>query len=267
MAKIITAAHAAKCTSRHPGQARGLSALHVDWGVNLLLTPRNASSLEPSLFELQDLGAAAITILRPKGLWATQNWPGFPTSRELRSIAVSMKRFMKARPALRLYVDTALRGEWSTAGLLGDPEPDVLGCGGGQRHVALTPAGDVYPCSHVRWTNLQMGNLCGMAWITSGKVGPAKRRGNALRRCVMAPYALAATATDDCRLTEGTISRGLRRDDASKEGKEPLEQLCRRIPHVGFDHGVHLSGCVSASSTNRAANLGPIPVSSCIRNT
>ena len=66
---------------------------------------------------------------------------------------------MKRRPALRMYVDTALRGEWSQAELLDDPEPEVLGCGGGQRHVAITPLGDVYPCSHARWENLHMGNL------------------------------------------------------------------------------------------------------------
>jgi radical SAM protein with 4Fe4S-binding SPASM domain len=56
-------------------------------------------------------------------------------------------------------VDTALRGEWVEAGLLADPEPDVLGCGGGQRHVALTPEGDLYPCSHARCPEYYLGNL------------------------------------------------------------------------------------------------------------
>jgi hypothetical protein len=47
-----------------------------------------------------------------------------------------------------MYVDTALRGEWAGPGLFEDPEPEVAGCGGGQRHVAITPEGDVFPCSH-----------------------------------------------------------------------------------------------------------------------
>jgi radical SAM protein with 4Fe4S-binding SPASM domain len=105
------------------------------------------------------LGAAAITLLRPKGTWTTRNWPGFPTPRDVSLIAAGVDQFIKRAPALRLFVDTALRGEWSQAGLLDDPEPEVAGCGGGQRHVAITPDGDIYPCSHACWTNLCMGNL------------------------------------------------------------------------------------------------------------
>jgi radical SAM protein with 4Fe4S-binding SPASM domain len=157
--ELLDAARGEGISDRIRETVQRLSALHVHWGVNLLLTPHNAPSLDRSLLELQELGAGAVTMLRPKGTWTTQNWPGFPTSRDLRLIAGSVKRFMKTRPALRLYVDTALRGEWSTAGLFVDPEPDVLGCGGGQRHVAITPVGDVYPCSHACATNLYMGNL------------------------------------------------------------------------------------------------------------
>jgi radical SAM protein with 4Fe4S-binding SPASM domain len=66
---------------------------------------------------------------------------------------------LEEKPPLRLYVDTALRGEWAAAGLLEDPEPEVLGCGAGQRHVAVSPEGDVYPCSHQRRPEYRMGNL------------------------------------------------------------------------------------------------------------
>ena len=62
-------------------------------------------------------------------------------------------------PSVRLYVDTALRAEWAELGLFADPEPDVAGCGGGHRHVAITPEGDVFPCSHAR--------LPITAWATS----------------------------------------------------------------------------------------------------
>lgn len=156
---LLDAARGAGVSDRMKETARCLSAGNVRWGVNLLLTPQNAQSLNRSLIEMQDLGATAVTLLRPKGAWTARNWPGFPTPRDLRSIASSVKQFMKRQPALRMYVDTALRGEWSQAGLLDDPEPDVLGCGGGQRHIAITPNGDVFPCSHARRNDLRMGNL------------------------------------------------------------------------------------------------------------
>jgi radical SAM protein with 4Fe4S-binding SPASM domain len=73
-------------------------------------------------------------------------------------VADGLKSFLETRPPLRLYVDTALRGEWARLGLLEDPEPEVLGCGG-QRHVAVTPEGDVYPCSHQRPPEYRLGNL------------------------------------------------------------------------------------------------------------
>ena len=93
-------------------------------------------------------------------------------------IAAGVNRFIKRTPALQLFVDTALRGEWSQVGLLDDPEPEVAGCGGGQRHVAVTPAGDVYPCSHARWENFQMGNLLhdDLNQIWQVGRGPAVRR-------------------------------------------------------------------------------------------
>ena len=177
-AELLDTARGEGISTRIKETAQRLSALHVRWGVNLLLTPHNASSLDRSLLELQDLGADAITMLRPKGTWTTQKWPSFPTSRDLRLIATSVTRFMKMRPALRLYVDTALRGEWSAAGLLEDPELGVLGCGGGQRHVAISPVGDVYPCSHARATNLHMGNLLrdGLDEVWQDGRGQAARR-------------------------------------------------------------------------------------------
>ncbi|HEU4408201.1 MAG TPA: SPASM domain-containing protein [Polyangiaceae bacterium] len=71
----------------------------------------------------------------------------------------ALRAFVRECPGVRLSVDTALRREWALAGLLDDPEPNVLGCGGAQRHVALTPGGDVYPCSHARRAGYAMGNL------------------------------------------------------------------------------------------------------------
>jgi radical SAM protein with 4Fe4S-binding SPASM domain len=153
-------------TARGPGvfarlrrTARRLRGAGVRLGVNLLLTPDNVGDLRRSLDALLDLGVAAVTFLRPKGAWAAAHWPGFPTSDDLARLGDALRSFLESKPPPRLYVDTALRGEWAQLGLLCDPEPEVLGCGGGQRHVAVTPEGDVYPCSHQRRSEYRLGNL------------------------------------------------------------------------------------------------------------
>jgi MoaA/NifB/PqqE/SkfB family radical SAM enzyme len=128
-------------------------------GVNLLLTPANVGDVRRSLQAILDLGVQAVTLLRPKGAWAAGHWPGFPAADELARLAGDLKSFLETKPPLQLYVDTALRGEWARLGLLDDPEPEVLGCGGGQRHVAVTPEGDLYPCSHQRRPEYHLGNL------------------------------------------------------------------------------------------------------------
>ena len=106
-----------------------------------------------------EVGARQITLLRPKGKWARTHWPSFPGTDDLDATAAGIRAFLANRPAVRLYVDTALRGEWAELGLFEDPEPDVAGCGGAQRHVAITPEGDVFPCSHARRDDYRMGNL------------------------------------------------------------------------------------------------------------
>ena len=131
----------------------------VRLGVNLLLTPDNLGDIVRSLETALALGVRGITFLRPKGVWAAEHWPGFPSDDDMKRLATRLRGFLERRPPLRLYVDTALRGEWARAGLLDDPEPDVLGCGGGQRHAAVTPEGDVYPCSHARHPEYRMGHL------------------------------------------------------------------------------------------------------------
>lgn len=136
-----------------------LSAAGARLGVNLLLTPDNVHDLRRSLDTAVGLGASGVTLLRPKGEWAGANWPGFPSAGDLDVAAGEIRLFLAGRPDVRLYVDTALRGEWAALGLLDDPEPDVDGCGGGQRHVAVTPEGDVFPCSHARRGGFRMGNL------------------------------------------------------------------------------------------------------------
>ncbi|MBV8230678.1 MAG: radical SAM protein [Planctomycetaceae bacterium] len=139
--------------------ASDLAGTGARLGVNLLLTPDNVRDLRRSLDEAVGLGARGVTLLCPKGDWASAHWPGFPGPRDLEAVAEGVHSFTADRPPVRLYVDTALRGEWAELGLLDDPEPEVVGCGGGQRHVAVTPEGDVYPCSHARCSVYRMGNL------------------------------------------------------------------------------------------------------------
>ncbi|HEX5271202.1 MAG TPA: radical SAM protein [Gemmataceae bacterium] len=156
---LLDAARGPGVFARLRQTAGALRAAGVRLGVNLLLTPDNVGDLDECLRAMLDLGAGGVTFLRPKGAWAAEHWPGFPSDGDLARLADTLRRFLDGRPSLRLYVDTALRGEWSRLGLLDDPEPDVLGCGGGQRHVAVTPEGDVYPCSHQRRPEYRMGNL------------------------------------------------------------------------------------------------------------
>ncbi len=164
--------------------ARELAAAGARLGVNLLLTPDNVRDLLRSLDEALDLGARGITLLRPKGDWARASWPGFPSAEDLDAAAEQIRAFVASRPAVRLYIDIALRGEWAERGLLEDPEPDVAGCGGGQRHVAVTPDGGVFPCSHARVPDYQMGNLLttdvNQIW-SRGHGGSSRRR--FLRAC------------------------------------------------------------------------------------
>jgi MoaA/NifB/PqqE/SkfB family radical SAM enzyme len=139
--------------------ARDLTEAGVRLGVNLLLTPDNVPDLQRSLEAALELGARSITLLRPKGDWPHTQWPGFPSGDGFQATAAAVRAFLARRPAVRMYVDTAMRGEWADLGLFEDPEPEVAGCGGGQRHVAVTPEGDVFPCSHARCNAYRMGNL------------------------------------------------------------------------------------------------------------
>jgi MoaA/NifB/PqqE/SkfB family radical SAM enzyme len=156
---LLDAARGGGVFARLRQTASLLRAAGVRLGVNLLLTPANIGDICRSLQVLLDLGVEAVTLLRPKGAWAAEHWPGFPSAEDLARVAGDLKAFVQTRPPLRLYVDTALRGEWADLGLLEDPEPEVLGCGGGQRHVAVTPKGDLYPCSHQRRPQYRLGNL------------------------------------------------------------------------------------------------------------
>jgi len=156
---LLDAARGEGVSARVHETARVFRTAGVRLGVNLLLTPDNVHDICRSLQTILDLDVQAVTFLRPKGAWAAQHWPDFPGEDDLTRLADDLRSFLESRPPLRLYVDTALRGEWARCGLLADPEPEVLGCGGGQRHVAVTPEGDVYPCSHQHRPAYRMGNL------------------------------------------------------------------------------------------------------------
>lgn len=157
--ELLDAARGHGVFARLRETARVLRAAGVRLGVNLLLTPDNSGAIRRSLQAILDLGVQAVTFLRPKGVWAAMHWPAFPVADDWARLADDLKSFLETKPPLRLYVDTALRGEWAQLGLLEDPEPEVLGCGGGQRHVAVTPEGDLFPCSHQRRPEYRLGNL------------------------------------------------------------------------------------------------------------
>jgi hypothetical protein len=54
------------------------------------------------------LGVQAVTLLRPKGAWAAEHWPGFPTANTLVRLACGLKSFLRTKPPLRLYVERRL---------------------------------------------------------------------------------------------------------------------------------------------------------------
>jgi radical SAM protein with 4Fe4S-binding SPASM domain len=157
--ELLDAARGTGIFARLQETAQLLRQAAVRLGLNLLLTPDNIRDIAHSLETACSLGMQSITLLRPKGEWAATRWPGFPNADDLDALATDLRAFLAPQPPLRLYVDTALRSEWSRLGLFEDPEPEVLGCGGGQRHVAVTPEGDVYPCSHLRRPTYRLGNL------------------------------------------------------------------------------------------------------------
>jgi mycofactocin biosynthetic radical S-adenosylmethionine protein MftC len=178
---LLDAARGPGVFARLRQTAHVLRAARVRLGVNFLLTPDHVGNLRSSLQALLDLGVQAVTFLRPKGTWAAEHWPGFPTADDLTLLGKEIHSFRESRPPLRMYVDTALRGEWAQLGLLDDPEPEILGCGGGQRHVAVTPEGDVYPCSHQRRPEYRLGNLLTdeleQLWLQgTGKAGRQRYR-------------------------------------------------------------------------------------------
>jgi radical SAM protein with 4Fe4S-binding SPASM domain len=156
---LLDAVRGRGVSERLRSTVRKLGSAGVRLGVNLLLTPDNVRHVRRSLDCAMELGVQAVTLLRPKGAWTAHRWPHFLTPGDLEALGADLRAFQENRPPLRLYVDTALRGEWVRLGLLVDPEPEVFGCGGGQRHVAVSPEGDVYPCSHARRPDYRMGNL------------------------------------------------------------------------------------------------------------
>ncbi len=157
--ELLDATRGPKVFERLAGTAGRLRADGVRLGMNLLLTPDNVRSIGRSLDVAVGLGLQSVTFLRPKGAWPATHWPSFPSPADLAVLADGLRSYLTREPPLRLYVDTALRRQWTEMGLLDDPEPEVLGCGGAERHVAVTPTGDVYPCSHARRPEFRMGNL------------------------------------------------------------------------------------------------------------
>jgi radical SAM protein with 4Fe4S-binding SPASM domain len=171
----LDAARGTGVFERLSGTAEALSRAGVRLGVNLLLTPENVHDLGRSLEAALALGAGSITLLRPKGEWTKMHWAGFPSGADLQALAEGVRSFLSSRPLVRMYVDTALRGEWDELGLFEDPEPSVAGCGGGQRHVAVTPEGDVFACSHAKHPDYRLGNLLSESLETLWSGGPGHR--------------------------------------------------------------------------------------------
>jgi MoaA/NifB/PqqE/SkfB family radical SAM enzyme len=139
--------------------ARDLAEAGVRLGVNLLLTPDTARDLPRSLESALPWGRGISHCCGPRGIGPGPTGRAFPRPRPSGpSPRASARSWRVARPCGCTSIRRCA-ASGPALGLFEDPEPEVAGCGGGQRHVAITPEGNVFPSSHARRARYRMGNL------------------------------------------------------------------------------------------------------------
>ena len=204
---LLDAARGGGVSARIKETAQRLSTLHVRWGVNLLLTPHNAESLHRSLVELQDLGATAITLLRPKGRGPPGIGPAFPHRADLRSTAASVKRFMKRNlrydcTSIRLYVANGPKQDcWMIRSRMCS-----VAVAANTTWRSLPPATSI-PVRMLAGTICTWAIYCETSWTKYGGQVKAKWRGGGMGNCVAARHVLATTKWGIANRSEDKITR------------------------------------------------------------
>ncbi|RLC79619.1 MAG: hypothetical protein DRI61_07520 [Chloroflexi bacterium] len=164
--------------------------LGIRFGINFLLTRSNADELKPVVELGRRLGAVSVNILRPKppttgGDWLERESLGSEDYRRLKS---SLPKLVKLAGETKLTLDASLTF------LLTDRTPKQLyragawGCTAARRFLTIAQDGKVFPCSHVRWSDVGNGDFM-RAWWGSEVFSRFRAQEETLRgRCRACPY-------------------------------------------------------------------------------
>lgn len=147
-------------------------AARLRFGINFLLTRSSLPELAAIIRLGQARGAASVNLLRPKPPTVDGDWLAreSPTTVDYRKVQAVIRQFQRsgsgAQPEIRLTLDASLTF------LLTDHTPQALyragvwGCSAARKFVTVTQDGDVLPCSHVRWSDVDGGDVM-RAWRES----------------------------------------------------------------------------------------------------
>jgi pyrroloquinoline quinone biosynthesis protein E len=157
-----------------PNFSRALKAMNLcreiglQFGVNFLLTKSNVNQLQPVAYLVRSLGANSLNILRPKPPIKEEDWLVQESlgKEEYSKIQSVLHCLIKKVYPLRITLDASL------AFLLTDHSPQVLyrsgdwGCTAARRFLTISQNGEVFPCSHVRISDVGEGKFM-QAWENS----------------------------------------------------------------------------------------------------
>jgi len=179
-----------------PNFLRAISALEacrkvgLRFGINFLITRSNAHELERVVKLGRRLGAASVNILRPKPPTTEGDW-----LRRESLDADGYRRVKQALPRLsKLAGGTKVTLDASLTFLLTSHSPDLLyragvwGCTAARKFVTIAQGGEVFPCSHVRWSDVGDGDFM-KAWWESEVFARFRAQEDEIRgRCRTCPY-------------------------------------------------------------------------------
>lgn len=135
------------------------------WGMNVLVTAQNLSSLDRMLAWLAAEGAYSVNIIRPKPSAQEPDWLAqqLPDASQNRQLAAILQRWQRKGPFL-LLTDTSL-SFLRTANLERLYRNGVAGCSAGRRMLSVQVDGRVAPCSHIPLSDtIEAGDFMTVWW-------------------------------------------------------------------------------------------------------
>ncbi|MFQ6090714.1 MAG: radical SAM/SPASM domain-containing protein, partial [Candidatus Bipolaricaulia bacterium] len=138
------------------------------FGINFLLTRSSLLEVARMIELSRSLGAASVNILRPKPpvAAADDGWleRESPDSEGYRAVRRILTRLRDRDSPTRITLDASLT--FLLTG--GSPEQlyrsGIWGCSAARRFVTIGQDGAVYPCSHVRWSDVDGGEFIRAWW-------------------------------------------------------------------------------------------------------